>query len=1032
MGKKKNKNLITALILFISVSLIPLIYSTTYLASVWDVYGHTDKLPVAVVNLDKGDKYKGKEVNFGDKLVERLKESDRLDFSFVSKEAAKLGLEKENKYYATITIPENFSKELASATTFNKTKATIEYSANEKKNYVASMILKSAMASLKDSIKSEEAKQITASLVDNLNNVPKSLETLNNGVTELKNGSDKIVSGNEEILSGSNKIKENLYNLSEGMTKLSNGSSELLNGTKSLPLLLEGVGKLNASGSELAKNLNLANEGTKKLDEANLKINAGLKELDEKTANLGELSNAVNLLSNGSSNLDNGIKEVAKGSNALSVGSDRLVLVSGMLSVGGEQLNSGIERISTSLNVLNDKIQAQKDEVSNGINAQIEPIINSSIKNLSNGIDTSFNKAIEDSKTEINGNLERILNDQNLETKNKILEVVNESFNEYKNNVGNYINSVDGYLTYPSTINDYTTKVSEYTKKSKELSDAVTAKDMQRAEVLAGELKLLSADLDNETTKVKDNSTLLINSKNKIDDETQKIKDYILSVENNLSNVLVGANENLKNEIILSITNTLEKNLSLPLKDSIVNGVKKEINENLMPHLQSGISTGFDTLLKNISNGISKIQVGINGINNSGYIDENKLNPSLLNGSKMVNSGINMLNTGLLEFNKNFNTLNDGINNKILPGSNKLTESLVNLDEKTKNLGQINLGIQKLYAGSNEFSTGLSSLSKNMNLLSLGANNLSSSLELFSKKSENLEKLSDGIVKLNDGINVANAGSNKLYEGSNTLNAALLSLQDGNEKLNNGLEKLSDGITSSIESTNEKLKLTDGLAEYAGDGIEIITNPFDEVKNYGESFAPYFFNVSLWTGSLILMMTIYFDYKRRLTVFGPESKRPLVRFFTFIGISVAQGVLVGLAAQTILGLSPNMPITYYLGLISIALTYSWIMEFLMMVVGDLGKMLSMILMVFQLTATGGTFPTQLNPPLFQILNPMLPMTYGIQLMKEAVSGYSISYSLKNMFILLTYGFVSILFLFIYRLFKNKKENEKISKEISVE
>ena len=42
------------LIPVIAILFIPILYSGIYLAAYWDPYGHVDKLPVAVVNLDKG------------------------------------------------------------------------------------------------------------------------------------------------------------------------------------------------------------------------------------------------------------------------------------------------------------------------------------------------------------------------------------------------------------------------------------------------------------------------------------------------------------------------------------------------------------------------------------------------------------------------------------------------------------------------------------------------------------------------------------------------------------------------------------------------------------------------------------------------------------------------------------------------------------------------------------------------------------------------------------------------------------------
>ncbi len=58
----------------------------------------------------------------------------------------------------------------------------------------------------------------------------------------------------------------------------------------------------------------------------------------------------------------------------------------------------------------------------------------------------------------------------------------------------------------------------------------------------------------------------------------------------------------------------------------------------------------------------------------------------------------------------------------------------------------------------------------------------------------------------------------------------------------------------------------------------------------------------------------------------------------------------------------------------------------MMYLGDIGKILSMALMVLQLTSTGGTFPIETSGAFFEVLNKIMPMTYSVNLLKEVISG----------------------------------------------
>ncbi len=48
--------------------------------------------------------------------------------------------------------------------------------------------------------------------------------------------------------------------------------------------------------------------------------------------------------------------------------------------------------------------------------------------------------------------------------------------------------------------------------------------------------------------------------------------------------------------------------------------------------------------------------------------------------------------------------------------------------------------------------------------------------------------------------------------------------------------------------------------------------------------------------------------------------------------------------------------------------------------------MAIVLLVLQLSAAGGTFPIQVVPAFFQAINPFLPFTYAISMMREVVGG----------------------------------------------
>ena len=128
--------------------IVPLIYSGFFLAGYWDPYGKLDKLPVAIVNLDKGAAMDEKIIRAGDDFVKNLKENKELAFHFVSEKNAEEGL-KEDKYYMVVTIPADFSKKVSTLMDEKPEPAQLQYKVNPGKNFVAAQIGTTAVENMK-------------------------------------------------------------------------------------------------------------------------------------------------------------------------------------------------------------------------------------------------------------------------------------------------------------------------------------------------------------------------------------------------------------------------------------------------------------------------------------------------------------------------------------------------------------------------------------------------------------------------------------------------------------------------------------------------------------------------------------------------------------------------------------------------------------------------------------------------------------------------------------------------------------------
>ena len=63
--------------------LLPLVYGALYLWAYWDPFGHVNKMPVALVNSDRGAVVSGQQVNAGDEIAKSLTADRSLDWHVV-------------------------------------------------------------------------------------------------------------------------------------------------------------------------------------------------------------------------------------------------------------------------------------------------------------------------------------------------------------------------------------------------------------------------------------------------------------------------------------------------------------------------------------------------------------------------------------------------------------------------------------------------------------------------------------------------------------------------------------------------------------------------------------------------------------------------------------------------------------------------------------------------------------------------------------------------------------------------------------
>ncbi|GKT27112.1 YhgE/Pip domain-containing protein, partial [Aduncisulcus paluster] len=76
---------------------------------------------------------------------------------------------------------------------------------------------------------------------------------------------------------------------------------------------------------------------------------------------------------------------------------------------------------------------------------------------------------------------------------------------------------------------------------------------------------------------------------------------------------------------------------------------------------------------------------------------------------------------------------------------------------------------------------------------------------------------------------------------------------------------------------------------------------------------------------------------------------------------------------------------------------------------NFGKALAIIYMILQLAGSGGTYPIQVDPLIFRILQPLFPFTYSVNGFREAIAGPLVVNVFLNIIALLIFAAVFNIF-----------------------
>ena len=424
--------------------------------------------------------------------------------------------------------------------------------------------------------------------------------------------------------------------------------------------------------------------------------------------------------------------------------------------------------------------------------------------------------------------------------------------------------------------------------------------------------------------------------------------------------------------------------------------------------------------LARLGDGSRQLQAGLGQLSN-GLPSESQV-AQLTNGMKQLQAGLNQLNTSV--YNPSPNLVSQ--QNKVQSEAQALAQTMQTSSADLAAAGETlqTLGANAANSGGSTTITlpQISQLSQALSktqMISIQAAALLKDLQTLTQSlSTQQARLQTGVSTLNNGVNQlapnaitalngynsVRAANNQLLAGSSSLANGLAQAQTGSQQLangarlldsrsgvlTNGASQLADGadtLSTKLADASRQLKIQPtGAAtqQQMANPVKSETTKQGDVPNYGYALAPYVLSLSLFVGAIAL--NIIYPIRKTFAEQENAFRWWLAKASVTSMAAFVQATILMLIMVYCLGLVPDHPVNFIGAIYLTSFVYMSIVSLLVIVLDNPGRFLAMVLLVLQLGSSEGTFPIQTANGFFQAVNPLVPMTYSIRALRQAISG----------------------------------------------
>ena len=470
-------------------------------------------------------------------------------------------------------------------------------------------------------------------------------------------------------------------------------------------------------------------------------------------------------------------------------------------------------------------------------------------------------------------------------------------------------------------------------------------------------------------------------------------------IPKNLSkNIVSIASDDPKQAELEYVVNVKSNPVATKLTDTGANTVYTTLNAKIIQIINLAAYGKLGELQEGLAAGASQLAGG--GV-------------QLQSGAAQVSSGAGQVASGVGQVEDGASQVKDGAS-QVQQGADDVKQGSTQVKQGSEAVQQ---GASQVQQGSEELDSAVDPslipegpVKEYVNSSSQLAKGSGKVAEGSSQVAQGASDLADGSVQLAEGSSQVAGGAGALADGSVQLAEGSLSLAAGAELLGNAAAQALFTAAGSLGASADQLAAITGinetlLGDYFFSPVKLDRQEVFSVPDYGSNVAPFYLVLSMWVGALITCVMI--EPKSSVGTKYSPFEMYFGKLLIYIIMSILQAC-VTITGAHLLGVHiENYPL-FIFSAILVSVVFMILIYSLISAIGTVGKGIAVILLVLQISATGGIYPIQIMHQFFQTLYPYMPMTYAIKLIREAQLGVVWSNYWPALAILLAIGLITVI------------------------